>query len=71
MFIDESNNLRVKKGTQVAISNRLDAAGSFSTVPDKYTCTVCNKDYKKQLNLEKTQCCLWEREEVSSFPNCM
>lgn len=54
MFIDESNNLRVKKGTQVAISNRLDAAGSFSTVPDKYTCTVCNKGYKKQLNLEKT-----------------
>ena len=53
VFIDEDNIQRVNEETQVSIFNRLGTEGSCSTAPDKYICTVCNKVYKRQKNLEK------------------
>ena len=53
LFIDEDNIQRVNEETQVSIFNRLGTEGSCSTAPDKYICTVCNKVYKRQKNLEK------------------
>ena len=59
VFVDEDNiqrereRERVNEETQVSIFNRLGTKGSCSTAPDKYVCTVCNKVYKRQKNLEK------------------
>ena len=53
LFVDEDNIQRVNEETQVYIFNRLGTKGSCSTAPDKYVCTVCNKVYKRQKNLEK------------------
>ena len=53
VFVDEDNIQRVNEETQVFIFNRLRTEGLFSTAPDKYICTVCNKVYKQQKNLEK------------------
>ena len=53
VFVDEDNIQRVNEETEVSIFNRLVTEGSCSTAPDKYICTVCNKVYKRQKNLEQ------------------
>ena len=53
VFVAEDDIQRVKEETQVSIFNRLGTEGSCLTAPDKYVCTVCNKVYKRQKNLEK------------------
>ena len=53
VFVAEDDIQRVKEETQVSIFNRLGTEGSCLTAPDKYICTVCNKVYKRQKNLEK------------------
>ena len=53
VFVDEDNIQRVNEETQVFIFNRLRTEGLCSTAPDKYICTVFNKVYKQQKNLEK------------------
>ena len=53
VLVDDDNIQRMTEETQVSIFNRLGTEGSCSTAPDKYICTVCNKVYKRQKNLEK------------------
>ena len=53
VFVEEDNIQTENEETQVSIFNRLGTEGSCSTAPDKYICTVCNKVYKRQKNLEK------------------
>ena len=53
VFVEEDNIQRENEETQVSIFNRLGTEGSCSTAPDQYICTVCNKVYKRQKNLEK------------------
>ena len=53
VFVDENNIQRVNEEAQVSIFNRLATEGLRSNAPDQYICTVCNKVYKRQKNLEK------------------
>ena len=53
VLVDDDNIQRMTEETQVSIFNRLGTEGSCSAAPDKYICTVCNKVYKRQKNLEK------------------
>ena len=56
VFVDKDNIQSVNEETQVSIFNRLGTKGSCSTAPDRCICTVCNKEYKRQKNLEKHRC---------------